>query len=108
MSARNFKSWRRDRANLSLLTFIFPIVILTETLPGPVVEVQILDPYHPQETLDDKLTIVDVNARDAAGQVFKIEIQRDDWTRHRCGSYLTAPDAPTQSRSLGANTGAPA
>jgi hypothetical protein len=49
--------------------------MLIETLPGPVVEVQILDPYNPQETLNDKLTIVDVKARDAAGRVFKIDIQ---------------------------------
>jgi hypothetical protein len=40
-----------------------------------VVEVQILDPYNPQETLKDKLTIVDVKARDAAGPIFQIEIQ---------------------------------
>lgn len=39
------------------------------------VEVQILDPYNPQETLKDKLTIVDVKAGDAAGQIFQIEIQ---------------------------------
>lgn len=49
--------------------------MLTGTLSSPVVEVQILNPYNPQETLNDKLTIVDVNARDAAGQVSQIEIQ---------------------------------
>jgi hypothetical protein len=49
--------------------------MLTETLPSPVVEVQVLDPYNPQETLKDKLTIVDVKARDAAGRVFQVEIQ---------------------------------
>ncbi|EGV17434.1 PD-(D/E)XK nuclease family transposase [Thiocapsa marina] len=67
--------------------------MLTETLTSPVVAVQILDPYNPQETLKDKLTIVDVKARDAAGRVFQVEIQRDDRTRHRCGSCLTAPYA---------------
>ena len=35
--------------------------MLTGTLSSPVVEVQILNPYNPQETLNDKLSIIDVN-----------------------------------------------
>ncbi len=38
-------------------------------------EVEILDPYNEREFLDDKLSIVDVKARDGAGRVFQVEIQ---------------------------------
>jgi predicted transposase/invertase (TIGR01784 family) len=69
-----FKAVLGAEENRALL-IDFLNAMLTETLPGPVVEVQILNPYNPQETLNDKLTIVDVKARDAAGQVFQIEIQ---------------------------------
>ncbi|WP_373507848.1 PD-(D/E)XK nuclease family transposase [Thiocapsa sp.] len=34
-----------------------------------------LNPYNERETLDDKLTIVDVKARDTARRVFQVEIQ---------------------------------
>ncbi|NCC30000.1 MAG: hypothetical protein EOM22_18100, partial [Gammaproteobacteria bacterium] len=39
------------------------------------VEVRILNPDNPQETLDDTLTIVDVKARDTARRIFQVEIQ---------------------------------
>jgi predicted transposase/invertase (TIGR01784 family) len=38
-------------------------------------QVDILNPYNERETLDDKLTVVDVKARDAAQRMFQIEIQ---------------------------------
>ncbi|SDW35685.1 Rpn family recombination-promoting nuclease/putative transposase [Thiocapsa roseopersicina] len=69
-----FKALLGAEENRALL-IDFLNAMLTETLPSPVVEVQILDPYNPQETLKDKLTIVDVKARDAAGRVFQVEIQ---------------------------------
>lgn len=40
-----------------------------------VVEVEILNPYNEREFLDDKLSIVDVKARDQAGRLYQIEIQ---------------------------------
>ncbi|NCC23501.1 MAG: Rpn family recombination-promoting nuclease/putative transposase, partial [Alphaproteobacteria bacterium] len=69
-----FKAVLGAEENRALL-IDFLNAMLTDTLPTPVVEVQILNPYNPQETLNDKLTIVDVKARDAAGQLFQIEIQ---------------------------------
>ncbi|QVL49791.1 MAG: hypothetical protein KFB96_04675 [Thiocapsa sp.] len=39
---------------------------LAENLSAPVAEVDILNPYNARETLDDKLTIVDVKAHDTA------------------------------------------
>jgi predicted transposase/invertase (TIGR01784 family) len=49
--------------------------VLVEDLAAPVAEVDILNPYNERETLDDKLTIVDVKARDTARRVFQVEIQ---------------------------------
>ena len=69
-----FKALLGSEENHALL-IDFLNAMLAEALSRPVVEVRILDPYNPRESLDDKLTILDVKARDAAGQVFQIEIQ---------------------------------
>lgn len=44
-------------------------------LPAPVVEVTILNPWNSRKFLDDKLSIVDINACDQAGRVFEIEVR---------------------------------
>ena len=49
--------------------------LLAEDLAAPITDVDILNPYNERETLDDKLTVVDVKARDAARRLFQIEIQ---------------------------------
>ncbi|NCC23547.1 MAG: hypothetical protein EOM26_14055, partial [Alphaproteobacteria bacterium] len=49
--------------------------LLAEDLEAPVAEVDILNPFNERETLDDKLTIVDVKARDTARRIFQVEIQ---------------------------------
>ena len=49
--------------------------ILADELTAPLVEVEILNPYNEREFLDDKLSIVDVKARDAGGRLYQIEIQ---------------------------------
>jgi predicted transposase/invertase (TIGR01784 family) len=49
--------------------------VLGADLPAPVAEVEILNPYNEREFLDDKLSIVDVKARDRQGRVFQVEIQ---------------------------------
>ncbi len=49
--------------------------LLGEELSAPVTGVDIINPYNERETLDDKLTIVDVKARDAARRLFQVEIQ---------------------------------
>ncbi len=46
-----------------------------EDLAAPITDVDIRNPYNERETLDDKLTVVDVKARDAARRIFQIEIQ---------------------------------
>jgi len=41
---------------------------MLEELAAPIVDVEILDPYSTMEFIADKLSIVDVKARDPAGQ----------------------------------------
>ncbi len=48
---------------------------LNSALPAPITEVEILNPYNDKEFLDDKLSIVDVKARDQHGNLYQIEIQ---------------------------------
>ncbi len=38
-------------------------------------EIELLNPFHPKEALDDKLSILDVKARDQSGRQFNIEMQ---------------------------------
>jgi len=49
--------------------------ILAGELAAPLTEVEILNPYNEREFLDDKLSIVDVKARDSSGRLYQIEIQ---------------------------------
>jgi hypothetical protein len=54
---------------------------------SPIIEVIILDPYNEREFLGDKLSIVDVKARDEQGRLYRIEIQ-----------LLIVPDLPARIR----------
>jgi predicted transposase/invertase (TIGR01784 family) len=79
-----FKALLGAEANRDLLVH-FLNAMLGGELPAPVVEVVILNPYNEREFLDDKLSIVDVKARDAAGCLYQIEIQ-----------LLTLPELPAR------------
>ncbi len=59
-----FKALLGAERNRRLLIH-FLNAILGEELAAPIVEVEILNPYNDREFLDDKLSIVDVKARDA-------------------------------------------
>ena len=41
----------------------------------PIATVDILNPYNDKEFVEDKLSIVDVKARDNEGNLYQIEIQ---------------------------------
>src|SRR5947209_5013087 len=46
--------------------------------PGPghqLRELELLNPFNPKEALDDKLSILDIKARDQSGRLFNIEMQ---------------------------------
>ena len=38
-------------------------------------EIELLNPFNLKETADDKLSIVDIKARDQAGRLFNVEMQ---------------------------------
>ena len=69
-----FKALLGSEANRALLIH-FLNAILGPALPAPITEVEILNPYNDREFLDDKLSIVDVKARDQLSRLYQIEIQ---------------------------------
>ncbi|MEA3642040.1 MAG: Rpn family recombination-promoting nuclease/putative transposase [Lamprobacter sp.] len=69
-----FKALLGAEANRALLIH-FLNAMLGSDLPAPIRQVEILNPYNEREFLDDKLSIVDVKARDGQGGLYQIEIQ---------------------------------
>ena len=69
-----FKALLGAEDNRALLIH-FLNALLGSELPAPVSTVEILNPYNEREFLDDKLSIVDVKARDDVGRLYQIEIQ---------------------------------
>ena len=69
-----FKALLGAESNRALLIH-FLNAILERDLAAPITWVDILNPYNEREFLDDKLSIVDVKARDAEERLYQIEIQ---------------------------------
>jgi predicted transposase/invertase (TIGR01784 family) len=69
-----FKAVLGAKENNHLLIH-FLNAILQEDLSTPIAGVEILNPYNEKEYLNDKLSIVDVKARDQQGQLYQVEIQ---------------------------------
>ena len=69
-----FKALLGAERNRALLTH-FLNAILGDALPTPIADTEILNPYNEKESLDDKLSVVDVKARDQGGRQYQIEIQ---------------------------------
>nr|WP_052315010.1 PD-(D/E)XK nuclease family transposase [Thiocystis violascens] len=63
-----FKALLGADANRALLLH-FLNAILGPALAAPIAEVEILNPYNDKEFLDDKLSIVDVKARDLRARI---------------------------------------
>lgn len=61
-----------DRNRRLLIHFLN--AILAGEFTAPIIEVEILNPYNEREFLNDKLSIVDVKARDRTGRLYQIEI----------------------------------
>lgn len=68
-----------------VLLIHFLNAILGPDLPSPISQVEILNPYNEREFLTDKLSIVDVKARDDHGRLYQVEIQ-----------VLAYPDLPAR------------
>jgi predicted transposase/invertase (TIGR01784 family) len=79
-----FKALLGTERNRRLLVHFLNAVLAGE-LAAPINEVEILNPYNEREFRDDKLSIVDVKARDQAGRLYQIEIQ-----------LLNVPDLPAR------------
>ena len=69
-----FKALLGSEQNRNLLAH-FLNAILASDLSAPITEVEILNPYNDKEFLDDKLSVVDVKAKDSEGRLYQIEIQ---------------------------------
>ncbi|MGH8475998.1 MAG: Rpn family recombination-promoting nuclease/putative transposase [Methylococcales bacterium] len=69
-----FKALLGSEANRNLLIH-FLNAMLCDDFDAPVTEVNILNPYNDQEYFDDKLSIVDVKAKDQQERIFQVEIQ---------------------------------
>jgi predicted transposase/invertase (TIGR01784 family) len=62
--------------------------------PGPghhIQEVELLNPFNPKESLDDKLSILDIKARDQSGRQINVEMQMllSSFFKNRIIYYLT-------------------
>ena len=69
-----FKALLGSETNRALLIHFLNATLGTD-LAAPISEVEILNPYNERECLDDKLSIVDVKARDQDGRLYQIELQ---------------------------------
>ena len=69
-----FKALLGAENNRNLLVH-FLNAIISSDLSAPIDAVEILNPYNEKEFLEDKLSIVNVKARDAQGSIYQIEIQ---------------------------------
>ena len=74
-----FKALLGAEDNRNLLVH-FLNAILSADLVTPIATVDILNPYNDKEFLEDKLSIVDVKARDNEGNLYQIEIQLVNFT----------------------------
>ena len=69
-----FKALLGSVENRNLLVH-FLNAVLVDDLTAPITEAEILNPYNDKEFLDDKLSVVDVKAKDSDGRLYQIEIQ---------------------------------
>lgn len=86
-----FKALLGAEHNRALLVH-FLNAILGAELPAPIVAVDILNPYNEREFVSDKLSIVDVKARDGTGRLYQIEIQLLDFPDLRARILYTWAD----------------
>jgi len=67
-----FKRVFGDERNVDILVHLLNAIL---SLPEPIVSVELLNPFSPQDFQEDKLTVLDVKARDNAGRLINIEVQ---------------------------------
>ena len=67
-----FKALLGSEENRNLLIHFLNAILASELI-APIATVDILNPYNDREFLDDKLSIVDVKAKDDKDQVYQVE-----------------------------------
>lgn len=95
-----FKAILGSEDNKGLLVHFLNAVLASE-LQQPITSVSILNPYNDKEHLDDKLSIVDVKARDDANQLYQIEIQLAYYTSLPARIIYTWADVYSQQLQSG-------
>ena len=65
------KTFARPENKVSLISLLNAILGLEQ----PIDEVTIRNPFNYRDFADDKLTILDINARDTRGRIFNVEMQ---------------------------------
>ncbi|WP_394753899.1 Rpn family recombination-promoting nuclease/putative transposase [Crenothrix sp.] len=75
-----FKALLGSEENKNLLIH-FLNAFLAQELAEPLVWVEILNPYNDKEFLGDKLSIVDIKAKDSHERIYQIEIQLTSYGR---------------------------
>ncbi len=74
-----FKALLGAENNRNLLVHFLNAIIGSD-LSASIDSVEIINPYNEKEFLEDKLSIVDVKAKDTAGTIYQIEIQLVSYT----------------------------
>ena len=69
-----FKALLGSEENRNLLIH-FLNAVLKQDLSEPIVWVDILNPYNDKEFVDDKLSVVDIKARDSQDRIYQVEVQ---------------------------------
>src|ERR1700694_2458354 len=49
--------------------------VLYRTPDRQIQDIELLNPFNPKESFDDKLSILDIKARDRSGRLFNVEMQ---------------------------------
>jgi predicted transposase/invertase (TIGR01784 family) len=99
-----FKALLGAEENRNLLIH-FINAMLGDALELPVYDVEIVNPYNEKEYLNDKLSIVDVKAKDKNGNLYQIEIQLLDRASLKQRIIYTWADLYSQQLSSGQNYG---
>jgi predicted transposase/invertase (TIGR01784 family) len=95
-----FKALLGAEENRNLLIHFLNAILVGE-LPEPIVWVQILNPYNEQEFIGDKLSIVDVKAKDTHERLYQIEIQLTQYASLPARMLYTWADIYTQQLQSG-------
>ena len=98
-----FKALLGSEENKDLLIH-FLNAVLGHELGAPVTDVVIRDPHNGKESLNDKLSIVDVKAKDASGRLFQVKTSCSSTDTSPHASPMAGPTSTVSSCSQGMTT----